>query len=240
MAMCVWYATDECVGLRRFFLPSPQGFFQAAVEQLLSGYLLANILSTVARSLGGILLAFALGVPIGCLLGNQRFLYNIVRPALTFCRSVPTSMLFPLVIVFAGIGELGKIVVAAVGTFPMLVTVIADAMAGAFSAHDRLEYFEIQRSKLSLLTRILVPLFDGIPAIVAVFRICVSISLILIIVTEMFLTANSGLGFAAHQASLHFDVESVYLQVFVVGAVGVFFNSVCDNVIKVVERSGRE
>ena len=50
------------------------------------------------------------------------------------------------------------------------------------------------------------------------------LGLVLTIVTEMFFVASSGIGWAANQAYLDFNIDLMYLYIILVGLVGLSLN----------------
>ncbi|MBV8582038.1 MAG: ABC transporter permease subunit, partial [Candidatus Eremiobacteraeota bacterium] len=95
---------------------SPQ-FVQQAVPSLI-------------RMFSGYLLAAALGVGTGVLIGAYRPLYRTVDPVLQFLRAIPPTALIPVGILLIGIGDAMKILVIALGAFWPILVNAADGARG--------------------------------------------------------------------------------------------------------------
>ncbi len=68
---------------------------------------------------------------------------------------------------------------------------------------------------------------DAVPHIAAGLRICVSLSLVLVIVTEMFLSATSGLGRQIYDFYLAYRVPEMYAVIILLGLLGFGANKLC-------------
>ena len=65
---------------------------------------------------------------------------------------------------------------------------------------------------------------DALPYIIAGARIALSLALVVEIVAEMFLGANSGLGYRIFNATSIFEMEEAYATILLVGLLGYIFN----------------
>ncbi len=73
------------------------------------------------RVLVGFLLGALVGIPLGYAMGLSGWFRGWFDPIVEFMRPVPPLALIPLVIIWAGIGEVGKIVLlflASLGSWP--------------------------------------------------------------------------------------------------------------------------
>jgi NitT/TauT family transport system permease protein len=90
-------------------------FLADPVTMVHEGYLLftqydfsLDIGMTVMRVLGGFILAAVLAVPLGIMMGSYKVVEAFVEPFVSFCRYLPASAFIPLLILWAGIGEMQK------------------------------------------------------------------------------------------------------------------------------------
>nr|VFK54845.1 MAG: NitT/TauT family transport system permease protein [Candidatus Kentron sp. TUN]VFK59915.1 MAG: NitT/TauT family transport system permease protein [Candidatus Kentron sp. TUN] len=227
--LVTWIGFSISMDLNQVFLPNATKFFGVLLHEITTGNLMANILATFARVILGLAVGLSIGLPVGLLLGVSDVARKEIMPLIEFFRGIPTSMLFPVFIVIFGIGELSKTVIVASTTFPIIVVnTIVGCMPRA-ETQDRRDYFSVHSKKLPKSVKILAMIWDALPPIVAGLKVAISISLVLTIVTEMFFVASSGVGWAAHQAYLGFDLELMYCYVFVVGMIGLALNYLFDS-----------
>src|SRR5262245_23933450 len=104
------------------FLPR----FSAVIETLwhlaASGQLISDIRASLARALGGFVLAMTIGVPLGILMGRFRRWDDFWGLLISFSNPIPKIGLVPLFVLWLGIGELSKIAVVVAGAiFPVLI-----------------------------------------------------------------------------------------------------------------------
>nr|VFJ53608.1 MAG: NitT/TauT family transport system permease protein [Candidatus Kentron sp. FW]VFJ60962.1 MAG: NitT/TauT family transport system permease protein [Candidatus Kentron sp. FW] len=224
----VWLGASISTDLNRIFLPDAMEFSETLLREIASGRLPTNILTTFARVFSGLAIGLFIGLPLGILLGISSAARKEIMPLIEFFRGIPTSMLFPVFIVIFGIGELSKTVIIASTTFPIiLVNTVVGCMPRP-ETQDRRDYLHVHARDLPRSVKILVTIWDALPPIIAGLKVAISISLVLTIVTEMFFVASSGVGWAAHQAYLGFDLELMYCYVIVVGIIGLTLNQLFD------------
>ena len=80
---------------------------------------------TVWRVLGGFVLAAVLRCPLGIAMGAYKPVEAFFEPFVSFARYLPASAFIPLLILWAGIGEMQKLLVIFIGSFFQIVLMIA-------------------------------------------------------------------------------------------------------------------
>jgi NitT/TauT family transport system permease protein len=86
---------------------------------------LTDVGMTVWRVVGGFILAAAVGVPLGIAMGAYKRIEAFFEPFVSFCRYLPASAFIPLLILWAGIGEVQKLLVIFIGSFFQIVLMVA-------------------------------------------------------------------------------------------------------------------
>ena len=84
---------------------------------------------TIWRVLGGFILAALVAVPIGILMGAYKPIEAFLEPFVSFARYLPASAFIPLLILWAGIGELQKLLVIFIGSVFQIVLMVAVTVA---------------------------------------------------------------------------------------------------------------
>jgi ABC-type nitrate/sulfonate/bicarbonate transport system permease component len=237
VVLFAWILFASITRVNSYFIPTPLGVAESFRDEIISGGLMVNSIATLGRVIGGVGISLGMGFVIGVAISVNRLIYLGVTPLLDFARSIPTSMMFPLIILIFGIDEVAKLAIVVAGTLPMVATVTADSIQGAFTPIDKRLYLMIRLGRLNFRNQFMARLQDVLPALLSTSKIAVSLALVLVIVTEMFFTAKSGLGFAAHQAYLVFDIDTMYLQIMAVGFYGVLLNKIFDILIGGIKRN---
>ena len=83
---------------------------------------------TIWRVLGGFVLAAVFAVPLGVAMGAYKPVEAFFEPFVSFARYLPASAFIPLLILWAGIGELQKLLVIFIGSFFQVVLMVAVAV----------------------------------------------------------------------------------------------------------------
>src|SRR5260370_23964959 len=80
---------------------------------------------TIGRAWGGFVLAPIIAVPPGVLMGAYKPIEALLEPFVSFARYLPASAFIPLLILWAGIGELQKLLVIFIGSVFQIILMIA-------------------------------------------------------------------------------------------------------------------
>jgi hypothetical protein len=102
------------------------------------------------------LLAAAMAVPLGVLMGAYKPIEAFFEPFVSFARYLPASAFIPLLILWAGIGEAQKLSVIFIGSFFQLVLMIAVSVGN--TRRDLVEAaYTLGAGDRGIVTRVLVP-----------------------------------------------------------------------------------
>jgi NitT/TauT family transport system permease protein len=180
-----------------------------------------DLAATVARSLAGFALASILGIPLGLAVGRIPVLSRVTQPTIDFFRSVPATALFPLFLFVFGIGDTAKI---AVVVYACSLIVLVNTAYGALQvkAPRILSAKVMGATRSQVFWKIVVP--ESAPGIFAGLRVALSLSLVLVIVTEMFIGTTVGLGYEIVNAQMVYRVADMYAGVMLAGIVGYLAN----------------
>jgi ABC-type nitrate/sulfonate/bicarbonate transport system permease component len=200
--------------------------FTTVVDRLVDAWLTnptaiqTHLVPSMGRLLAGWLLAVALGLSVGTLIGMSARLADFIEPSAQFLRSIPPPALIPLFIVLFGIGDPMKIAMIAFGVvWPILVNTI-DGVRSVDPLH--LDTGRIYRVGLrDRLFRIVLP--SAAPKIFAGLRVSLSIAVILMVISEMIATLN-GVGFTLVQAQRSFRTLDVWAGIVLLGIIGYVLN----------------
>lgn len=171
------------------------------------GYTLVNLLAAVTISV-------VCGFLIGLAVHSAPRLRRVLDPLFTSYYSVPTFVLYPLVIVVFGIGPLSLIVMGALfGVVAMIVATV--------NAIDRIPPVLLKVARMARLDPIrsafLLKLPAAAPYLVTGVRLAVAYSVIGIIASE-FILATAGIGRRVALAYNDFDNQTMYaLLVLILG-----------------------
>jgi ABC-type nitrate/sulfonate/bicarbonate transport system permease component len=211
----VWWFGSA--GSTDFYRPPLRRILTAFRETWFGPRITDDVLPSLARIGVGYATALVLGVALGALIGSRRRLRATVEPVLEFLRAIPPPVLVPILILFAGIGDLMKVLVIVSGClWPILLNTVEGVRAVDEVLVDTCRSYGITGPAR---VRHLV-LRSASPQIVTGARQALSIGIILMVISEMF-AASSGLGFTVVQFQRGFQIPEMWSGVLLLGLLGV-------------------
>ena len=202
-------------------LPSPFQTIEAVATGLAGGDLAYDLGQTVLRTLKAFALALGLGLPLGIAVGSSERVYRAIEFLIDFFRSTPATALFPLFMIIFGLGDFSKVAVAAFSAFLIILFNVAYGVMNARPTR-MLAARVMGASRLRIFAQ--VTLFESLPQTFVGVRTAVSLALVVIIVAEMFIGSDSGLGKRIIDAQITFDMPGLYGTILMTGALGYAFN----------------
>lgn len=217
-----WELAVDLFRVPEYLLPAPSGVLGAMIAEW--RYLLFHTWVTTKEILLGFGLAVAVGVPTAVALVSSPALERAIYPLLVASQSVPKIAIAPLLIFWAGIGTLPKVLVAfLISFFPIII----DTAVGLRSVEP--EMLSLARSmgagERKIFLKIRFP--SALPNIFAGLKVAVTLAVVGAIVGE-FIQADQGLGYALLQANAVLNTKLGFAAIVVLGAVGVVLFAVVD------------
>ncbi|MBB6558427.1 NitT/TauT family transport system permease protein [Acidovorax soli] len=217
----VWDLVVRLGFIKPILLPPPSATVLTLVSGLAGGPLLLDFAVTVWRTVQAFLIAAVVGVPLGVLLGSNERAYRSVEFLIDFFRSTPSSALIPLFLLIFGVSDVNKVAIAAFGAF---LIVIFNSAYGVINARKQrvMAARVMGASRWQIFKDVLVweslqPTFVGL-------RSAVSMALVIVIVAEMFIGSDNGLGHRIIDAQQVLNVKSMYAAILAAGALGYALN----------------
>jgi NitT/TauT family transport system permease protein len=219
--LALWYLAVWTKVVDPVLLPSPVDTFRAMWTGMAGGKLGHDFLVTVERTVYATVIAAAVAVPLGIVLGASERLYRSVEFVIDFFRSTPASAMFPLFLVIFGVGDRTKILVAAFGAALVILFNVAYGVMNA--RKTRLLAAKVMgASRLRILIDVL--LLESLPQTFVGLRNGVSLALVIVVVAEMFIGSTDGLGNRVFEAQQLFAMPDMYAAIFASGALGYGLN----------------
>jgi len=217
----LWWLVHASGSVDRLLLPSPLQSWSAFITGLFEGSLWFDFWRTIVRTTVSFVIAVLVAVPLGVVLGSSDAVYRAIEFTIDFFRSTPASALFPLFLVFFGVGEEAKIAVAAFGAALIILFNVAYGVMNA-RKQRQLAARVMGASRLRILTD--VTIWESLPQTFVGMRSGISIALVIVIVAEMFIGSSDGLGKRIIDSQMIFDMPEMYASIFAAGALGYALN----------------
>ncbi len=217
-----WFLSDDVLGvLPSAAIAAPSETASRTVELVSSGEFWKDVRDTIGRALAGVVLAFLLGFPIGVLLGCSRTLAELTDFPVDFLRSIPVTALYPVFVLTLGIGtKPATAMVVAACIFPILINTLQGARSAETLRRDLARVYGAGRLQVF----VDVTCYEVLPYAIAGIRLALSISLIVVVLAEMFLGINAGVGQLLWDAFSRNDARTITAALITVGLIGFLMN----------------
>ncbi len=219
--LLIWDLVVRFGLIKPILLPAPVDTLLTLVNGMAGPVLLPHFMVTLERTLYAFAIATAAGMPLGIALGSNERAYRSVEFLIDFFRSTPASALIPLFLLIFGINDINKVAIAAFGAF---LIVIFNCAYGVINARkQRVAAAKVmgatrwQIFKDVLFWESLQPTFVGL-------RSAVSMALVIVVVAEMFIGSESGLGHKIIDAQQVMNVRVMYAAIMAAGILGYALN----------------
>lgn len=187
------------------------------------GSIFNDIYFTLYRLFFSIFIATIFGIPVGLLLGYFSNTYHYFEEIVDFLRSIPPIVIFPLLLIVLGPGDNSRIGVAVFGAIVVLILIISK---GLFQQSPlRKQFFKSMGANQSQLLKHIV-WYEALPHIIVALRTAVSLSLIIIVVTEMLVGAKYGLGVRVQNVQITANIPDLFTTIIIIGLIGVLLNKI--------------
>jgi NitT/TauT family transport system permease protein len=197
-------------------LPSPTEVIRGTL-QLFIQYDLANSVWISSRRIGlAFLLASAVAVPLGVLMGAFEPINRFFEPLFSPLRYMPISAFIPLLIWYFGIYESQKIAFLFLGVFVYLLPVVVSAIR-AVPEELVQTALTLGASKFQVIYSVLMP--AALPDIFDSFRVMNAILWTYVILAEA-VNPEGGLGYMVELARTHQKVSWSFAGLIVIGGIG--------------------
>ena len=225
----LWYVVGEWGFINELYIPRFEHVVVALIDEFTQGKAVAYIAHTIYRSVAAFLIAATLAIPLGALIGVNTYLKSSTRSIIDFFRSLPAPTLFPIFLLFFGLGDDAKISSAACYVFWILLkqTTLAITQVSPL----RMQVARIfGASKWQTIHMIV--LRDATPQIIAALRTVLPLSLMVVIIGEIFLGGSRGIGYEIINSYTSYRIPKMYAYIVITGMVGFLFDYVFEIVQK--------
>lgn len=207
----------------KLMFPNPISVIIEFIKLFSNKILLLDLSKTLLRVINASIIGIFIGVPFGLFFGYFKKIYSLFEFMIDFFRSLPATALFPLSMLFFGIGDLSKIFLTA---WMVSLTILINTAYGV--KHANKSYLKMAKiyklDKRYLFNHIVFP--GALPNIFSGLRIGVSLTLIIMIVAEMFIGSVNGLGYAILDAQIRYDIPRMYAIIILTGILGYGLNKI--------------
>jgi sulfonate transport system permease protein len=228
LVLVVWQATVTFGHTSPQILPSPSSVWEAGRHLWSTGELPSAIAISLRRAAIGFVIGAVLGIAVGVIVGFFRLGAVVLDRPIQMLRAIPFFAITPLVIVWFGVGESGKIFLVALAVF---FGMYINTTLGIRQVDPKL--VEMGRaaglSRLQVVGHIVLP--GAVPSILTGVRISLTVAWLALVVGET-LGASSGIGYLSINAREFLQTNIIVLVIVIYAVIGV----VSDQIARLLER----
>ncbi len=211
-----WEVASSQGWVNKILLSSPSKIVSSFGTLIKNGSLQKHIWVSFQRVMTGFAIGSALGIMAGFLLSSSKKLSILTGFALGLIRPIPSMALFPLFILWFGIGEASKIVVIA---FVSFWPTFLNTEEGVRQTDPKLMELAavLKKDRITRIRTIILP--STIPYIFAGLRLSISRAWGGVVIAEM-LAASAGVGFMIQYARDMSQTPVMFVGVIVIAIIG--------------------
>lgn len=221
LILIVWNIMAGAGKLNPVIMPSPPKIIQSAWKLISNGSLFKNALISLTRVLKGYFLASALGIVLGILIGLSKHLDRITQLLIQVIKPIPPIAWIPLVILWFGIGESGKVFLIFLGGFFTILTNVVDGIR-----QTDIKLIEVSRvMETPFLKQIFLLIIPGAaPNIFTGLRTGLSSCWMCVVAAEL-VSSTTGLGYLIMNARQFGNTDIVMIGMITIGIIGKLMDS---------------
>ena len=214
------FTPDKGWQMEPIWLPPPEAVAARFVEIATNGYqgtgLWDHLWSSVSRVLAGFLLGTLIGVPLGYAMGLSGWVRGWFDPIVEFMRPVPPLALIPLIIIWFGIWETGKIVLLFLAALWIMVIAARSGVSGVRLSKIHAAY-SLGASKAQVLRHVIIP--NSLPDLFTGARVAMGVCWGTVVAAEL-VAAEKGAGMMILVASKFQLTDIVVMGIILIGVIG--------------------
>jgi len=213
----IWQAASWRVGPD--VLPGPWQTLQQLTTLMGQPRFQADVAATAQAYVIALAIAMLGGLALGVICGGWRAIGDEVEPLILALIATPKVMLYPIILLFFGLGDAAKIFFGLLHGLPPVVIMMANALRTLRPIYRKVAQ-TMRLSPRAYAIHVLIPAI--VPEAVASFRVCFALTLLGVLVGEMF-ASTRGLGhllFGSIGTNDQATIMAVTLLLFVFAGLG--------------------
>ena len=208
------------IQMEPIWLPSPEAVWARVREIASVGYRNSTLAEHLGYSLFRVIVGFFLGalvgIPLGYAMGLSGWFRGWFDPIVEFMRPVPPLALIPLVIIWAGIGEVGKIILLFLAALWIMAIAARSGVSGVRISKVHAAY-SLGASKWQIMRHVIIP--NSLPEIFTGARVAMGVCWGTVVAAEL-VAAEKGAGMMIMVASKFQSTDIVLMGIILIGIIG--------------------
>lgn len=222
--LTIWELLAYYNVINTFIFSKPSDILELLVEYIKTNEIFRHIKVSLIETILGIVLGSSIGIIIAILLWYFETLQKVLNPFLSVLNALPKTALAPIMIIWAGAGMSGIVVVAI--SILLIITVLSTYNYFINVDSEKIRMLEsFKATKLQIFMKFIFP--SNIKNIFNVIKINVGMSWVGVIVGE-FLVSKEGLGYLIMYGGQVFKLDLVMMGVIVLAILAFFMSALIE------------
>lgn len=215
--LIAWEVVARTGSVNPYLLPSVSAIAERWWSLMVSGELLSDLWATVFRAAISLIIAAAIGVPLGVAMSQSKLVHWFFDPLISLGFPMPKIAFLPIFILWFGFFDFSKI---ALTVFALIFPITSASYLAALGVEQQLlaSATNMGTKGFRLIRRVVIP--AAMPEILNGIQTALPLALIVVIVAEL-LSGGRGLGDSMMVASRYADSRSVFAGIVTIAVVGV-------------------
>ena len=219
-----WWLAAALELVPPLFLPGPETvllrIYAISLEDFAGGTLIQHTVQSLYRIFTAFFLACLTAIPIGLMMGVNRFVRGVFDPPVEFYRPIPPLAYLPLTVIWLGIGEEQKVTLIYLAMFaPMALSARAGVRSVAIEQIHAA--YSLGASRMQIIIRVVFR--AALPEILTGMRIGIGFGWTTLVAAEI-VAAELGLGHMTLIASEFLVTDAVIAGILIIGLVAWLFD----------------
>ena len=214
------FAPSKGWQMEPLYLPAPETVWKRTFKVLDEGFrgftLVQHLGYSLFRVVAGFLCGAIVGIPLGYAMGLSNWFRGWFDPIVEFMRPVPPLALIPLVIIWFGIGETGKIILLFLAALWIMAIAARSGVSGVNISKVHAAY-SLGASKWQIMRYVIIP--NSLPEIFTGARVAMGVCWGTVVAAEL-VAAEQGAGMMIMVASRFQNTDIVILGIILIGIIG--------------------
>ena len=214
------FEPDKGWQMEPIWLPAPEAVAGRVAEIASEGFRGSTLWEHLGYSLFRVVVGFffgaLVGIPLGYAMGLSDWFRGWFDPIVEFMRPVPPLALIPLVIIWAGIGELGKIILLFLAALWIMAIAARSGVSGVKISKVHAAY-SLGASRVQILRHVIIP--NSLPDIFTGARVAMGVCWGTVVAAEL-VAAEKGAGMMIMVASKFQNTDIVIMGIILIGIIG--------------------
>lgn len=233
--LTIWELLAYYNVINTFIFSKPSDIFKLLIKYIETNEIFRHIKVSVIETILGIVIGSFVGIVIAIILWYFETLQKILKPFLNVLNALPKTALAPIMIIWAGTG-IGGIVVVAISIL-LIITILSTYNFFINVDEEKIKMLKsFEAKRIKIFTKLVFP--SNIGNICSVIKINIGMAWVGVIVGE-FLVSKEGLGYLIMYGGQVFKLDLVMMGVLILAICAFFMNWLVEQIEKLLLK-GRE